>query len=682
MNPPEAYSTEVADDELDLSRYLRALLRWWRLIVLCAALGALAALAASQMTTNLYQTEASLAILRAGTIVNFDSNIRMVSDTDPNAPNPDILGRRKSLVTLGTTPELAQAVVNEIGSQLPERFRDPAVLARIVKVRNDGDLIFIQVTSVDPAQAALVANTWARIYQDRVNALYSENPFNPETLGAQVSTARQNYDAAQGALVNFLNTSPLEELTRKQDLLAAQLDTQTAVLAKLIQLEQEARALRERIASGSADASRGDELASLLLEASAFSTGAGLPVNVQINFDSLNSNATPAERLTQIDSLIAVVQARVQTLEKDEKGALVRQLNEVKSQIETAEAKEKELTAARDLSWTTYQSLLTQMAAANITSEAGGQVVRVATPALAPTEPRATSRLLMVLLGGVVGLLVGTVLAFVLEFMASGLSSPERVQETLQLPTLAVLPDLALAMEPKRPDNATAEELRRLRYTLFSRDARGVLAITGASSGKDASALSMQLALVTAQAGKKVLLVDANLREPLLHALFHVERTQGLAEALRAQENDIWQYAKASRVEGLSFMPAGAAVADPAALLDTTAFRALVSKLQENFEIVIFNTPPVSEVIDPVIVARATQGIVLVLDSVNTMPAAARHAKQRLDEAQAAILGVVLSHTRAEEIETPGAAPHARPRFWSGVRSRMLQLLGPRPGPT
>lgn len=682
MNPPEAYSIEAPDDELDVSRYLRILLHWWRLIVLCAVLGALAALGASLTMSKSYQAEASLAILRAGTVVNFDSKIRTVSDTDPNAPNFDPLGRRKSLVTLGTNPELAQTVVNQIGSQLPERLRDPTVLTRIVNVRNDGDLIIVQVTSVDPVQAALIANTWAQSYQDRVNAVYAENPLTVESLRTQTSAAQKDYAAAQAALADFLNVSPLEQLARQQNLLIAQLDSQIGVLAKLIQLEAEAKALRQRIASGSADASRGDELASLLLEASAFSNGAGLPVNLQIAFDPLNPTTTTADRLTQLDSLITAIQARQRTLQTDQYQALLQQLNQVKSQIEQTQAKQRELSSTRDLTWSTYQSLVTQMAAANITSEAGGQVVRVAAPAVTPTEPRSSNRLIMILFGGVVGLLIGTGLAFVLEFRASGLSSPERVRETLQLPTLAIFSELPLSVSSNLQNKAVSEELRRLRYTLFSHTARRVVAITSADSAEDSAALATNLAVILAQAGKKVLLVEANLREPLLHTLFRLERAHGLTEALRTvQENSAMrQFAKSSPIEGLSLLTAGAPVDDPAALLDTPHYQSLVAEAQEHFEIVILNTPPVLQAIDPVIAARAAQGVVLVLDRVNTLAATARRAKQQLDDAQVTVLGVVLSHTKVSQTEMPSTAQPARPPFWLGMRTRILQLLGPHPG--
>ncbi len=667
------------DDEINLARYLNVLTRWRRAILVCAILGAFAAFVASAMMSRTYTAEASLALVRSSAIVNFDSKIRTVSDADPTTINPDQASRRKSLVTLAQSAFIAQAVVNQIGAQLPESLRDPTTLAQNVKISNDGDLILVQVTMRDPALAALIANTWAQLYQARINTIYGESPLASDTVGTQAEQAKQNYETAQAALIDFLNASPLERLTREQNLLATQLDNQVAVQTKLIRLRAEAQALRQRLASDAANVSQGAELASLLLEASAFSTGAGLPVDLQIALDPTNSNVSVAEQLARLDSLIAAVDARAQELERDQPQPLVQQLNAVKAQIEAAQAKQKELEAARDLAWNTYQSLATQLKATDITAEAKNQIVRLAAPAIAPTEPSGTRRFLIVLLGGVVGLLTGVALAFALEFFASGLNNPTRVQETLHLPTLAVLPELACSTDPQRQSAISFQELRRLRYALFSHATRPSVTIASADSAADASAVAVNLAIVVAQAGKKVLLIDANLNQTLVQTAFRLEGAPGLTEALRAPQanGNLLQFAKASQIDGLSVVTAGAPVQDSAGMLDTPAFRALVAKAQANFDHVILNAPPILERVDPIIVAQATHGIVLVLDRVDTLPKVASQAKQRLDDAQVQTLGVVLSHTSANPDQDANVAPSRR--FWLGMRSRVLQLLGPFP---
>lgn len=682
MKNTETY--EEAADELDLGRYLNVFRRWWRLILLCGALGALAAFGTSSLLAKSYDAEASLAIIRTGTVLNFDPKIRTVSDTDPTQ-NLDQVSLRKSLLTLATSNELAQQVVDRIGDRLPARLRDPALLVAEMSVTNDADLIRIRANAETSEQAALLANTWAQVYQERVNAIYNESLVTPETARAQAEAAKQTYDARQAELIAFLKDNSLEELKRRRDVVAAQLDNQSKEESKLIQLEAEAKALRERIASGAASGSRGAGLATLLLEASAFSTGAELPVNVQLALNQIDAGGTFDDQLKQLDSLIAALQSRRQALHDDTQQTLHQELNSLKAQVEQTDAKERELTAARDLAWSTYQTLSTQVAQTDVAAQSQGQVVRLASAAIVPLEPASSRRLTSTLLGGIVGLLIGAALAFVMEFLGSGLTDADRVSQNLKLPTLAVLPQPpATAALPELPAEI-AEPLRGLRYYLFSKPGLGVVTTTSATPGEGASALATQLAILSAHSGHKILLVDANLRAPAQHTAFRLERAEGLSDLLRrgpTADPARWSaYARPSGIEGLTVVTAGAPVEDPAALLESKSFQDLIASLRESFDLVIVDAPAVLGVIDAAIIAHATDGALLVLDSVNATAKDAQRAREQLAP-YTTLLGVVLmqaaSAARPEiAFQTPktaGAAP------WAGLRTWFVRLLGPRTG--
>lgn len=681
MRNTETY--DEAGDELDLGRYLNVLRRWWRLILLCGALGALAAFGASSLQASSYEAEAGLAIIRTGTVLNFDPKIRTVSDADPTQ-NLDQASLRKSLVTLATSNELAQQVLDRIGDRLPAQLRDPALLVKVMTVTNDADLIRIHATAETSEQAALLANTWAQVYEERVNAIYSGSLVTPETARAQAEAAKQTYDARQAELVAFLKDNALEELKRRRDVVATQLDNQSKEEGKLIQLEAEAKALRERIASGAASGSRGAGLATLLLEASAFSTGAELPVNVQLALNQIDAGGTFDDQVKQLDSLIAALQSRRRALHDDTQQTLHQELNSLKAQVEQTDAKERELTAARDLAWDTYQTLSTQVAQTDVAARSQGQVVRLASAAIVPLEPASSRRLTSTLLGGIVGLLIGAALAFVMEFLGSGLTDADRVSQNLKLPTLAVLPQPPpTAALPELPAEI-AEPLRGLRYYLFSKPGLGVVTTTSATPGEGASALATQLAILSAHSGHKILLVDANLRAPVQHTAFRLERATGLSDLLRGSSADPakWSaYARPSGIEGLTLVTAGAPVEDPAALLESKSFQDLIASFRESFDLVIVDAPAVLGVIDAAIIAHATDGALLVLDSVNATAKDAQRAREQLAP-YTTLLGVVLmqaaSAARPESaFQTPKAAGAA---LWAGLRTWFVRLLGPRPG--
>ncbi|MBI4790787.1 MAG: polysaccharide biosynthesis tyrosine autokinase [Chloroflexi bacterium] len=697
-----AASDSMPADDIDLTRYLVILRRWYRLILLCAVLGALAAFAVSSFLAKTFEAETNLAIVRGGMILAFDPKIRTVSDTDPSQ-SVDQAARRKALTTIAQSNDLAQAVRAKLGSQLDPAPRTEADLLGAIAVSSDGELIRIKAKAATAEQAALLANTWAQEYEARVNQIYSESPLTPDDVRAQADAAGIDYQARQQELVAFLRDSPIERLTRQKNLVSQQLDDLIGVDTKLQRLALDAKALRERIASGSPGNPRGDELAALLLEASAFSNWSGLPVSLQIPIDQLSSGSTPAEQLRNLDSLIAALQERRKTLQGTTRDTLQQEINSLQAQLEQANRKSTELSAARDLAWNTYQTLATKVAEATVAAQSKGSVVRLATPATIPTEPVAPRRLINTLLGAVVGLLLGIALAFALHYLDTRLADPEQVALQLGVPTLAVIPSVtsptaALSAHTNTPDAAT-EPYRLLRHRLlFDNALHGVL-ITSALPGEGKSTLAANLAVVAARAGKKIALVDANLREPTLHKLFGLEQGRGLSNLLSAAGvedatgAEAWHaFAKPTGIDGLTLISAGSPSADPAGALESPAFKTILTQLKAAFDLVIVDTPAVLDLADALAASRGADGIVLTIDSARTTRAEARRAQAALAETGAPLLGVVLNRVAprraaqntiarmAAPAPTVATASSARNNWWSGVRERIVELVGPRPG--
>jgi uncharacterized protein involved in exopolysaccharide biosynthesis len=158
------------DDVIDLRRYISAIGRWWREILLIALLLGLLAAAAvwllSATSTPSYSAYADVAIVRTVSDVTFDERFT----TQPEALNTaNISARRNALLALAVSPALAAQVVEEMAAVLPEDRNNASALARHVTAamaanggRGDSDLIRITATSADPERAARIATTWAR----------------------------------------------------------------------------------------------------------------------------------------------------------------------------------------------------------------------------------------------------------------------------------------------------------------------------------------------------------------------------------------------------------------------------------------------------------------------------------------------------------------------------------------
>lgn len=422
--------TSPVPEELNLMRYIGLTLRWWWVIVLCAALGAIGALAWSVLQPKTYSARADIVIVRTGTIVSFDPKIRTVTDTDPGTQGIDSVARRRSMFVLGNSLDLQNHVIQSLGAQLPTALQDPTQLQSAVVVGNDGDLYMVIATTNDPVVSAAIANTWAAEYTRRVNLLFSDSPDSEKIVSAQAAQAKQDYDAKEAALITFMQSNPSEPLKRQQALLINELDAQITLENKLQSSAADVQALRSRVAANGATPSSADQITQILIQANAFNnTGsATAPFNLVLAPPTVPEVTTQAQ-LQQLDDLAKAIDARRQMVSDTQMQTWHSQLNVVQSQLEQATQQLKELQASRDLAWSTYQTLNTKVSEVQVSNSAENEWVRLATPAAAPRVPNATRTTLNVLIGGLLGLVIGFVVALVLDFLRGRSRVPEAASQ-------------------------------------------------------------------------------------------------------------------------------------------------------------------------------------------------------------------------------------------------------------
>jgi len=197
-------------------------------------------------------------------------------------------------------------------------------------------------------------------------------------------------------------------------------------------------------------------------------------------------------------------------------------------------------------------------------------------------------------------------------------------------------------LNPKSP---IAEQYRTIRtnidFSLADRNLRS-LVVTSSGPGEGKSMTTANLAVVMAQQGRKVLLVDADLRKPTVHYTFRLINTEGLSNLLtkRAKLTDV---ITKTDVDNLYVITSGPIPPNPAELLSSRAMHELMTEALGIFDIIIFDTPPVLAVTDAQILSSQVDGTVLVVASGKTEKDAALEAKDLLQKSQARILGVVLN---------------------------------------
>jgi capsular exopolysaccharide synthesis family protein len=165
---------------------------------------------------------------------------------------------------------------------------------------------------------------------------------------------------------------------------------------------------------------------------------------------------------------------------------------------------------------------------------------------------------------------------------------------------------------------------------------------TSATHGEGKTATAVNSAIIFAQMGVQVLLIDADLRRPQCHEVLGVENTLGLSELL-AGHRGMGALAQPTYAEGLSFLSSGSTPPNPAELVGSRAMREVLVLLREHYEYILIDTPPVMSVSDAVLLSTMVDGVVLVVDSQQTPRQVVREARGRLSYARANILGTVLN---------------------------------------
>jgi len=197
----------------------------------------------------------------------------------------------------------------------------------------------------------------------------------------------------------------------------------------------------------------------------------------------------------------------------------------------------------------------------------------------------------------------------------------------------------------KYPKSPVSEAYRTLRtnlgFTSLDRPCRSIL-VTSPGPGEGKSTTVANLAVVLAQAGHKVIVIDCDLRKPAQHRIFGVENHRGLTNCL-IQGLDPEEVAYTNVVENITLLSSGPIPPNPAELLGSERVRSLWSTLLDRFDYVLIDSPPVLAVTDATLLSSQVDGVVLVVRSADTRVEIAQEAKEQLIKANARILGVVLN---------------------------------------
>ncbi len=280
--------------------------------------------------------------------------------------------------------------------------------------------------------------------------------------------------------------------------------------------------------------------------------------------------------------------------------------------------------------------------------------VSVVEPAIMQPTPIAPHPLRAGILSGIAGLLIALGFVVGLEYIDDSIKSPDEVVDLIEAPLLAaVVKQSKVVRAPERlvtkldPRSAGAEAFRTLRTNLqFSRidsKTRSLL-ITSSQPEEGKSTVASNLAWVLAQAGQRVILIDADLRKPMLHKIFELNNEFGLTNLLtNTEDSEIAEQAIHTLTPNLRVVPSGPQPPNPSELLSSRRMEMLIWLFQQEYDWVIFDTPPVLTVTDPLALAPRTDGVLLVAAGKVTSRDALRKSYQALKTVGATLIGSVVN---------------------------------------
>jgi polysaccharide biosynthesis transport protein len=281
--------------------------------------------------------------------------------------------------------------------------------------------------------------------------------------------------------------------------------------------------------------------------------------------------------------------------------------------------------------------------------------VELSNPAVAPASPFMPVPQSAMSRGVMAGLLLGIAVVALLEYLDNTVK-PERPLHVLTgAPVLASVPLMRLRSGSEQlftvdqPASLASESIRLLRTNLefaAASEPIGSVAVTSPGAGEGKSTVCANLAVAMAQAGKRTVLIDADMRKPTQQMIFGISNAQGLTTLLTDPAMPWTEQAASVALPGLRVITSGPIPPNPSDLVSSARFEALVGQIKSEVDLVIIDSPPVLAASDALAIATHTDGVILVCQSHVTRVDALRHAARSIHQGEIRVVGCVLNQQK------------------------------------
>lgn len=605
---------------------------------------------------------------------------------------------------IGDSATLPKAQKSDPGVRLIERATEESkrlapyvsILKNKLNVESieESNVLRIYFDHTDPQIAADVVNTAASNFIqrnfERKTSRYTDTS---SWLDRSTRELKSKVQQAEQALADYTQRNGIFSIEGKESLTTEKLTTlhgqavraETDRMLKQSLFEDVQKGLVAQLPEAFADAKTRElmaELGKLRVESAELSIRFG-PENprvaeVRSKMKSLEDQINEA-RGTLSDKLKADYERAIRD-ERSIKSALDRAKSEAVQQNQAAiqfSILKQDVDTAKSL----YTDFLQKTKQADLELAEQPNNLRVIEPAETPTSPVGPMRFRTILIGLMVSLIAGMGLAFFLEYLDNTVKSVEDIGRIAQLPTLAVIPSISTisqraALQGRRKTEHVArittgidqagqaetnkltkmvtldqlssvvEAYRMLRTSVLLSAAGNppkTILFTSGQPGEGKTTTAINTAISLSQLGCSVLLIDADLRRPTVHRVFKMNQTQGLSTWLSRQV-EIDSLIHKLWVPNLSILPCGPIPPNPAELISSERMKEALRLLSQKYDHILIDSPPLTNVTDPVILSTMVDGVILVVQAGRSTRDIVRRARHELSSVGAKIFGVVLNN--------------------------------------